>query len=69
MTRVLFHPFHASPSCCSVQECCCDAKCVILCGGVCSVFLVCLILPSRAIALWHRQLLALLVAPNTKFKS
>ena len=32
-------------------------------------FLVCLILPSCAIALWHRQLLALLVAPNAKFKT
>ena len=32
-----------------------------VCGDVSSVFLVCLVLPSSAIALWHRQLLTLLV--------
>lgn len=71
MTTVWFHPFHASLSCCKcVEQHCCEARCVILLlVEMFPVFLACLVLPSSAIVLCHRQLLTLLVAVILNLKT
>lgn len=71
MVRVSFHPFHASPSCCSARRhvAVMPGARFSVCGDVSSVFLVRLILPSSAIALVAQASACIIGSSDTKYKS